>query len=79
MIRIRLSDASTLELPENEVVQVVTEGPADKPQEGWVRVNPDATPAQFGRVAKLRAVALTQGQQLVTYRGVFAIESTRRG
>jgi len=79
MIRVRLSDASTLELPENEVVQVVTEGPGEKAQEGWVRINPDEKPALYGRVAKMRAVALAQGQQLVTYRGVFAIESARRG
>ena len=78
MIRVRLSDESTLELPENEVVQVVTAGPGEKPQEGWTRVNPDATPALFGRLAKVRAAALAQGQHLVTFRGVLQIESARR-
>ena len=79
MIRVRLSDETTLELPENEVVQVVTAGPSEKPQEGWSRVNPDATPALFGRLAKVRAAALAQGQHLVTFRGVLQIESMRRG
>jgi len=78
IMRVRLSDDTTLELPENEVVQVVTAGPGDKPQEGWQRLNADKTPALFGKVAKVRAAALTQGQHLMTYRGIFLIEGARR-
>jgi len=78
-IRVRLSDESTLELPENELVQVVTAGPADKPQEGWQKLaTVKGKKAQYGKLAKVRAAALAQGQQLVTYRGVFEIESARR-
>jgi hypothetical protein len=78
VIRVRLTDETTLELPENEVVQVVTAGPGNKPQEGWQRIG-DKTPAIYGKVSKLRATALTPGQQLVTFRGVLTIESARRG
>ena len=31
LIRIRFSDGTTMELPENESVQVVIDGPGDKP------------------------------------------------
>lgn len=78
IIRVRLSDESTLELPETELVQVVTAGPGDKAQEGWQKIEAGKGKAQFGKVMKVRANALTQGQRLVTYRGVFEIESARR-
>ena len=79
-IRVRLNDESTLELPENEWVQVVTAGPEDKPQDGWQKLaTGKGKKAQYGKLAKVRAAALTQGQQLVTFRGIFQIESARRG
>jgi hypothetical protein len=78
VIRVRLSDETTIELPENEVVQIVTAGPGAKPQEGWQRIG-DTSPAIYGKLAKVRATALTPGQHLVTFRGVLAVESARRG
>lgn len=78
LIRVRLSDETTLELAENEAVQVVTAGPSEKEQEGWQRINPDQKPALFGRLLKVRAAALAQGQHIVTFRGVLQIESARR-
>ena len=78
LIRVRLADDTTLELPENENVQVVTDGPGETQQEGWVRLNADKTPALFGKLAKVRAAALAQGQHLVTYRGILLIEAARR-
>ena len=77
MIRVRFSDETTIELPENEVVQVVTAGPSETAKEGWQRIG-DKTPALFGKLAKVRATALTQGQHLVTYRGLLLIEAARR-
>lgn len=79
IIRVRLSDETTIELPENEVVQVVTAGPSETQQEGWQRLNADQKPALFGRLGKVRAAALAQGQHLLTYRGLFVVESARRG
>jgi hypothetical protein len=78
VIRVRLSDETTIELPENEVVQVVTAGPSEKAQEGWQRINADKAPALYGKLAKVRATALTPGQHLVTFRGVLTVESARR-
>jgi len=78
MIRVRLSDETTLELPENEVVQVVTAGPSETQKEGWQRLNADKTPALFGTLSKVRAAALSQGQHIVTFRGVLQIEAARR-
>ena len=78
VIRVRLSDETTIELPENEVVQVVTAGPGPRAQEGWQRIG-EATPAIYGKLAKVRATALTPGQNLVTFKGVLAVESARRG
>ena len=77
VIRVRLSDETTIELPENEVVQIVTAGPGDKPQEGWQRIG-DKAPALYGKLSKVRATALTPGQHLVTFRGVLTVESARR-
>lgn len=78
MIRVRLSDQTTLELPENEVIQVVTAGPSETPKEGWQRLNADKTPALFGTFTKVRAAALAEGQHIVTFRGVLQVEGARR-
>ena len=78
LIRIRFSDGTQMELPENESVQVVIDGPGDKPKEGWARLNGDKTPALYGKANKLRAAALTQGQQMMTFRGVLLIDGARR-
>ena len=78
LIRIRFSDGTTMELPENESVQVVIDGPGDRPKEGWTRLNGDKTPALFGKSNKVRAAALAQGQHMMTFRGVLLIEGARR-
>ena len=77
VIRVRLSDESTIELPENELVQVVTAGPGAKAEEGWQRIG-DNTPAVYGKLGKVRATALSPGQKMVTFRGVLTVESARR-
>ncbi|MBP6013391.1 MAG: hypothetical protein KBA31_14295 [Alphaproteobacteria bacterium] len=78
MIRVRLSDDTSLDLPENEVVQVVTAGPSDQAGEGFVRLNPNDKKPSFGKMAKVRAAALVQGQHIVTYRGILQIEGAKR-
>lgn len=77
-VRVRFSDGTSMDLPENDSVQVVTAGPEDKPQEGWMRINGDATPAQFGKLLKFRAAALKQGQKMLTFRGILEVEGARR-
>ncbi len=77
LIRVRLSDQTTLEMPENELVQVVTAGPGDAPKEGWHRLS-DKGPALFGTTSKVRAAALAAGQHIVTFRGVVQVEGARR-
>jgi hypothetical protein len=78
LIRILFSDETQMELPENESVQVILDGPGDKPKEGWTRLNGDKTPALYGSAKKVRAAALTQGQKMMTFRGVLLIEGARR-
>jgi hypothetical protein len=77
-IRVRFSDGTSMDMPETEAVQVVTAGPGPKAEEGWTRLNPDAKPALFGKVAKVRATALKSGQQMMTFRGVLQIDGARR-
>lgn len=77
-IRVRFSDGTSMDLPETESVQVVTAGPSETAEEGWTRINPDAKPALFGKVSKLRATALAPGQHLMTFRGVLLIDGARR-
>ena len=78
LIRIRFSDGTQMELPENESVQVVIDGPGEMPKDGWARLNGDTTPALYGKANKVRAAALAQGQQMMTFRGVLTIEGARR-
>lgn len=78
MIRVRLSDETSLDLPENELVQVVSAGPSESAGEGFVRLNPNDKTPSFGKLTKVRAAALTQGQQIVTYRGILQIEGAKR-
>lgn len=79
MIRVRLGDETSLDLPENELVQVVTHGPSETQAEGYVRLNPkEKKKAVYGKLARVRAAALAQGQHLVTYRGILLIEAARR-
>ena len=78
LIRIRFSDGTQMELPENESVQVVIDGPGDKPKDGWTRLNGDKKPALYGKANKVRAAALAQGQHMMTFRGVLLIEGARR-
>jgi hypothetical protein len=77
-MRVRLTDKTTLELPESEMIQVVTEGPSDKPQDGWQKLAADKGPAKYAKLSKVRATALMPGQRIVTFRGVVEIESARR-
>jgi hypothetical protein len=77
-IRVRFSDGTSMDLPENEPVQIVTAGPSEKQEEGFQRLNPDAKPALFGRVNKVRAAALARGQHLITFRGILLIDGARR-
>ena len=77
-IRVRFSDETTMDLPENEPVQIVTAGPSKVQEEGFQRLNPGAKPAMFGRVNKVRAAALARGQHLITFRGILLIEGARR-
>ena len=76
-VRIRFSDGTSLELPENDSVQVVTAGPESEPREGWQRLG-ESTPAVYGKITKSRATAVAQGQQMVTFRGILTIEGARR-
>lgn len=77
-MRIHFTDGTSLDLPENDSVQVIAAGPEDKAQDGWVRLNGDATPAQFGKVLKSRAAALKQGHKVLTFRGVLQVDGARR-
>src|SRR5262245_56412421 len=77
-IRLRFSDGTSMDLPEMEPVQVVTQGPSETAEEGWQRLNPDAKPAMFGKVSKVRAAALARGQHLMTFRGLLLIDGARR-
>lgn len=78
MIRVRFSDETSMDLPETEIVQVVTQGPSEKQEEGFTKVSGDAKPALFGKVNRVRATALQTGQHMVTFRGVLLIEGARR-
>lgn len=77
-MRILFTDGTSMDLPENDTVQVVLAGPETNPQEGWTRLNGDATPAQFGKVSKSRAASLKQGQKVQTFRGILQVEGARR-
>lgn len=78
-IRVRLTDETSLDLPENEFVQVVTHGPSEKQEEGFVRLNPkERKKALYGKLARVRAAALAAGQHIVTYRGIVQIDVARR-
>jgi hypothetical protein len=78
-IRVRLTDETSLDLPENEFVQVVTAGPSERQEEGFVRLNPKErkTPL-FGKLVRMRAASLTSGQHIITFRGVVQIDVARR-
>jgi len=77
-VRVHFTDGTSLVLPENDSVEVVLAGPEEKPQEGWMRLNGDATPAQFGKVLKSRAASLKQGHKVLTFRGVLQVDGARR-
>jgi hypothetical protein len=78
MIRVLFNDGTSMEMLENEAVQVVVQGPSDKEAEGWQRLNPDAKPAMFGKLSKVRAAALARGQHMMTFRGLLQIDVARR-
>ncbi len=78
-MRVRLTDETTLDLPENEFVQVVTSGPSETQEEGYVRLNPkERNKALYGKLSRVRAASLGNGQHIVTYRGILQIETARR-
>ena len=77
-VRIHFSDGTSMDLPENDSVQVVTAGPESAPKEGWQKLSGDATPVLYGKLNKTRAAALTQGQHMVTFRGLLLIDGARR-
>lgn len=77
-MRIQFTDGTSMDLPENDTVQIVTAGPGEAPQEGWVKISGDASPALFGTTAKFRAAALQQGQKVLTFRGVLEVTAARR-
>ena len=77
-VRIHFKDGTSLEMPENDSVQVVLAGPAETPEEGWTKISGEASPALFGKVLKSRAAALKQGHKVVTFRGVLEVDGARR-
>ena len=77
-MRIHFSDGTSMDLPENDSVQIVSAGPSDTAKDGWPKITGDATPALYGKLNKTRAAALTQGQHMVTFRGVLLIDGARR-
>ena len=77
-VRIHFTDGTSMDLPENDSIQLVTAGPEGTPQEGWTRLNGDSTPAQFGKLMKSRPAVLKQGQKLLTFRGVLEVDGARR-
>lgn len=77
-VRVRFTDGTSMDLPENDSVQVVTAGPEASAQEGWQQISVGDSPAQFAKVVKARAAALKQGQRVVTLRGVLLVEGARR-
>ena len=77
-VRVRFSDGTSMDLPENDSVQVILAGPEAVAQEGWQNIGGTEGPAQFAKVAKARAAALKQGQRVVTLRGILVIEGARR-
>jgi hypothetical protein len=78
-MRVRLTDETSLDLPESEFVQVVTAGPSETQEEGFVRLNPkERKKALYGKLARVRAAALKSGQHILTYRGVVQIDIARR-
>ncbi|MDZ4869882.1 MAG: hypothetical protein SGI91_21365 [Alphaproteobacteria bacterium] len=78
MIRVLFNDGTSMEVPENEAVQVVSQGPSETETEGWQRLNPDAKPALFGKLNKVRAAALARGQHMMTFRGLLQVDVARR-
>jgi hypothetical protein len=78
MIRVLFNDGTSMEMPENEAIQVVVQGPSDKETEGWQRLNPNAKPPVFGKLGKVRAAALARGQHMMTFRGLLQIDVARR-
>ncbi|MEQ1868368.1 MAG: hypothetical protein HOP13_07195 [Alphaproteobacteria bacterium] len=78
-MRVRLTDETSLDLPENEFIQVVTAGPSETQEEGFVRLNPkERKKALYGKLSRVRAASLNQGQHIVTYRGILQIDTARR-
>lgn len=77
-MRILFTDGTSMDLPENDTIQVILAGPEATAQEGWTRLNGDATPAQFGKLTKSRAASLKQGQKVQTFRGILEVEGARR-
>jgi hypothetical protein len=78
-MRVRLTDETSLDLPENELIQVVTAGPSETQEEGFVRLNPkERKTALYGKLARVRAASLAAGQHIVTYRGILQIDAARR-
>lgn len=78
-MRVKLTDETSLDLPENEFIQVVTAGPSEKQEEGFVRLNPkERKTALYGKLARVRAAQLVSGQHIVTYRGILQVDVARR-
>ena len=78
-IRVRLTDETSLDLPENEFVQVVMAGPSETQEQGFVRLNPkERKKALYGKLARVRAASLAAGQHIITFRGVVQIDVARR-
>jgi hypothetical protein len=78
MIRVRFTDETHFDLPETEFVQVVTQGPSEKQEEGFSKLPGDAKPALYGKLLRTKATALQTGQHMITFRGVLKIEGARR-
>ena len=57
-MRVRLTDETSLDLPENELIQVVTAGPSETQEEGFVRLNPkERKKTLYGKLARVRAAS----------------------
>lgn len=78
-MRLHFTDGSHLDVAENDPLQTLTSEPSAKQEPGYHRLNGTATPAEFGKLTNVRAVMLTRGQKVMTFRGLLTVEGVRRG
>lgn len=68
MIRITLTDGSTMEVPENGTVEVESYPPSETPKPGYVRTR--EYPPEWRRFTTFRPNVLGAGQTIRTHRGI---------